>query len=216
MIDTVLFDFDGTIMDTNEIIIQSWQATFRELENREEDREILLHTFGEPLADTMRNFFPDVPLETALNIYRDYQRDNLLANIHLFPGIRRLLDELLQRQVPMALVTSRLWRTTHQAMDQFDLNKYFQCVVTADDVTRHKPDPQSVEIALKKLGSLPERTIQIGDTKHDIQCAHNAGVTAALVSWSIALSEELREGFPPEYTPDVIIDDPVQILDLLG
>ena len=215
MIDTVLFDFDGTIMDTNEVIIQSWQETFRQLEGREEDREVLLQTFGEPLEGTMRDFFPDKPLEEALEIYRGYQRTNYLPNIHLFPGIRKLLDELSERGIKMALVTSRLRHTTDQALEAFDLGKYFGYVVTADDVTRHKPDPQSVEIALAKIGSTAAHAIQIGDTKHDIQCAHNAGVPAVLVSWSLALSKELRDGFPPEYTPDVIIDHPSQILELL-
>ena len=163
----------------------------------------------------MRDFFPNVPLEEGLEIYRGYQRDNYLPNIHLFPGIRELLDELMQRQVKMALVTSRLRRTTNQALEAFDLGKYFEYVVTADDVTRHKPDPQSVEIALEKIGGKAEHAIQIGDTKHDIQCAHNAGVPAVVVSWSQALAKELRDGFPPEYTPDVIIDRPSQILDLL-
>lgn len=216
MIDTICFDFDGTIMDTNEVIIQSWQTTFRELAGREEDRDILLRTFGEPLEATMRSFFPDAPLEEALEIYRGYQRDNYLPNIQLFPGIRDLLDELAQRQVKMALVTSRLRHTTELALDRFDLNKYFGYVVTADDVTRHKPDPQSIDIALDKIGGDPAHAIMVGDTAHDIGCARNAGVTSVIVSWSAALAGPLREGFPPGTPrPDIIIDHPSQILDLL-
>ena len=57
-IDTVLFDFDGTVMNTNDVIMMSWQHTFRTLEGREEDPEVLLRTFGEPLETTMKNFFP--------------------------------------------------------------------------------------------------------------------------------------------------------------
>lgn len=143
MIDTVLFDFDGTIMDTNEVIIQSWQETFWQLEGREEDREVLLQTFGEPLEGTMRDFFPDKPLEEALEIYRSHQRTNYLPNIHLFPGIRELLDELLQRGIKMALVTSRKRHSTDQTLKVFDLGKYFDCVVTADDVTWRKPNPKA-------------------------------------------------------------------------
>ena len=59
-IDTVLFDFDGTVMNTNDVILMSWQHTFRTLENREEDPERLINTFGEPLEQTMKKFFPDV------------------------------------------------------------------------------------------------------------------------------------------------------------
>ncbi len=215
MNDTVLFDFDGTIMDTNEVIIQSWQETFRTLAGREEDRDVLLKTFGEPLEYTMRNFFPEVPVEKGLEIYRGYQRDNFLNDIQLFPGIRDLLDELSARQIKMALVTSRLKHTTMQAIDKFDMEKYFGYVVTADDVTRHKPDPQSALIALDKIGSRPDQTIMIGDTLFDILCARNAGCTSVLVSWSLSLADKLKDGFAPEEEPDRIIDDPAQILQML-
>lgn len=215
MNDTVLFDFDGTIMDTNEVIIQSWQETFRTLAGREEDRDVLLKTFGEPLEYTMRNFFPEVPVEKGLEIYRGYQRDNFLNDIQLFPGIRDLLDELSARQIKMALVTSRLKHTTMQAIDKFDMEKYFGYVVTADDVTRHKPDPQSALIALDKIGSRPDQTIMIGDTLFDILCARNAGCTSVLVSWSLSLADKIKDGFAPEEEPDRIIDDPAQILQML-
>ena len=215
MNDTVLFDFDGTIMDTNEVIIQSWQETFRTLAGREEDRDVLLKTFGEPLEYTMQNFFPEVPVEKGLEIYRGYQRDNFLNDIQLFPGIRDLLDELSARQIKMALVTSRLKHTTMQAIDKFDMEKYFGYVVTADDVTRHKPDPQSALIALDRIGSQPDQTIMIGDTLFDILCARNAGCTSVLVSWSLSLADKLKDGFAPEEEPDRIIDDPAQILQML-
>ena len=69
-IDTVLFDFDGTIMDTNNVILMSWQHTFRTLENREEDESKLTATFGEPLEYTLERFFPDVPVEESIEVYR--------------------------------------------------------------------------------------------------------------------------------------------------
>lgn len=216
MINTILFDFDGTLMDTNEIIIQSWQTTFRELEGREEDRDVLLATFGEPLEGTLEKFFPDVPLEKSLGIYRGYQLNHFLSDIHLFPGIRELLDELLSRQVPMALVTSRLKQTTEQALDAFDMNKYFRYVVTADDVTQHKPDPQCIQIAMQRLAASPDHTLMVGDSKLDIHCAHNAHISSALVSWTATMADMLGSDLPPEYTPDAIIDHPSQILELLG
>ena len=215
MINTVLFDFDGTIMDTNQIIIDSWQETFRQMEGREEATDVILKTFGEPLEATMRNFFPDADLEKSLDIYRGYQRDNFLNEIKLFPGIRQLLDELLQRQVRMALVTSRLKFTTDQAVEKFNLDKYFSYVVTANDVTKHKPDPQCINVALEHLGSLPEQSLMVGDTLFDIQCAHNAGCQSVLVSWSLSLEEKIKEGFAPGEKPHVIIDKPEQILSLL-
>lgn len=212
---TLLLDFDGTIMDTNDIIIDSWQHTFRTLRGEEGDRRAILDTFGEPLEMSMRNMFPDVPEEESLHIYRTFQRDNFVSRIHMFPGIREMLDELQARDCPMALVTSRLKFTTDQALDAFDLRKYFPVVVTADEVTRHKPDPQSAKIAMDKLGAAPEETIMVGDTLHDILCAKNAGVRAALVSWSLTLSGKGKSDFAPGQAPDILIDTPAQLLELI-
>ena len=213
--DTILFDFDGTIMDTNDVIIQSWQHTYRTYRGEEGDEDVILGTFGETLEYTMKNLFPEVPLEEALLVYRTYQRENFLKDISLVPGIIELLDELKDRGCLMAMVTSRLRYTTDQALDAFDLNKYFQYVVTADEVTRAKPDPQCVEMALEKLGSSPQRSIMTGDTIHDILCAKNAGITSVLVDWSITLGGKRREDFPADEVPDHIITDPMQLLELL-
>lgn len=268
MIDTILFDFDGTIMDTNEIIIDSWQATFRELSGKEADRDVLLKTFGEPLEATMLGFFPDVPLEESLEIYRGYQREYFIPSIRLFPGVLELLDALSREKVNMALVTSRLKFTTDQALEHFDIGKYFDYVITADEVNRHKPDPLCAQLALDALNAQPEQAIMLGDSPLDIMCARNAGVSPVLVSWSMTMADRIGSfseamlpgesypeatarmkatarmratartraaarmkeadaasrketsgiilpGFAPEETPDVIIDDPMQVLELL-
>ena len=78
----------------------------------------------------------------------------------------------------MALVTSRLKPTTYQGLDIFGIEKFFDVIITADDVTKHKPDPQPIDIALKNLESSREQAVMVGDTKQDILCAKNAGVPA--------------------------------------
>ena len=213
--DTLLFDFDGTLMDTNDVIIQSWQHTFKTFRGEEGDLDLILGTFGETLEYTMKNLFPEVPLEESLPVYRGYQRENFLSDIRLVPGIRELLDELQERGCTMGLVTSRLRFTTDQALEAFDLGKYFRHVVTADDVTRAKPDPQCVEMMLEVLDSSPERTIMTGDTIHDIQCAKNAGIESVLVDWSITLGGMKKSDFPETDAPDHIITEPGQLLDLI-
>lgn len=215
MIKTILFDFDGTIMDTNEIIIQSWQHTFRTLRGEEANRDDIIATFGETLDYSMENFFPEVSLDVSLPIYRNFQRENFITNIKLFPGIRELLDELHSRGYTMSMVTSRLRFTTEQALEEFDLGKYFAYVVTADDVTRPKPDPQAVDMALDRVGGEAESTILIGDTIHDILCAKNAGVTSALVDWSITLGGKELDDFSPEEAPNHILRKPGDLLKIL-
>ena len=210
--DTVLFDFDGTIMNTNNVILMSWQHTFQTLENRKEDESRLVRTFGEPLEVTMRKFFPDIPVDESIEIYRSFHRDNFGDLITLFPGMNELLSEVKSRGYKTGLVTSRLYQTTLEGLEKYHIKDYFDVLVTADDTTKHKPDPEPINIALRKLKSLPENSIMIGDTMYDILCAKNAGVDVALVSWSIALNED--EDFKGN-DPDYIIHEARELLDII-
>ena len=76
-----------------------------------------------------------------------------------------------------------------QGLEKYEIKDYFDTVLTADDTTRHKPDPQPINITLEKLGSVPENAIMLGDTIFDLLCAKNAGVKSVLVSWSLALGD---------------------------
>lgn len=212
MTDTVLFDFDGTIMNTNDVILMSWQHTFRTLENREEDRDRLIQTFGEPLEDTMRKFFPHVPTDEAIEIYRSFHRDNFGELISLFPGMKELLEEVKRRGFKTGLVTSRLRHTTDQGLEKYGIDHCFDAIVTAEDTDRHKPDPEPVNTALEKLGSKAENAIMLGDTMFDIMCARNAGVKSVLVSWSVAVNAHEDLG---ETAPDYIIHKPEELLELI-
>jgi len=192
---TIMFDFDGTLMDTNEIIIKSWQHTFRTVAGHEADREVLLATFGEPLVLTMKNFF-GVEGEKALeyvDIYRDYQKGIFLDSISLFPGVPEMLEELKAAGYRMALTTSRLKKTTLMAVESFDIGKYFDVIITADDCSKHKPDPEPINITLEKMGVPKDQAVMVGDTTMDTGCAANAEVTSVLVGWSMALRDPEKQ-----------------------
>lgn len=213
-IDTVLFDFDGTIMDTNNVILMSWQHTFKTLENREEDESKLTATFGEPLERTLERFFPNVPVEESIKIYRNYQRSNFSELITLFPGMKELVMKCKARGYKTGLVTSRLKITAMEGLDKFDLEKYFDVIITPEDTDKHKPDPAPVNIALERLGSKPENAVMLGDTLFDIQCSHNAGIGAVLVSWTMALAGKTKEDLG-EDAPDYIINSPDELFDII-
>ena len=210
--DTVLFDFDGTIMNTNEVILRSWQHTFQTIEHRDEDVAKIIKTFGEPLEVTMKKFFPDVPVDEAVEVYRSYHRDNFGDLITVFPGMKNLLRQVKELGEKTGLVTSRLAYTTQQGLEKYDLKDYFDVVVTAEDTKKHKPDPEPVNIALAKLDSRPEQSLMLGDTMFDILCAKNAGVTSVLVGWSLALKSGDDFG---EDAPDHVIRKAGELLELL-
>ena len=215
MIDTVLFDFDGTIMDTNDVIIGSWQHVYRTLRGEEGDLDYILSTFGEPLEYSMETSFPEVSVEKSVKIYRDWHRERFLDMIKLFPGITEMLEEVKARGYKTAIASSRLRFTLEQGLDKYDLRKYFDTIVAVEDAPNGKPAPDIVLLTLDKLDSKAESAIMIGDSRLDILCAHNAGVPCVLVGWSATLAGKTKEDFAPGEAPDYIIDQPNDLLEII-
>ncbi|MDR3365256.1 MAG: HAD-IA family hydrolase [Clostridiales Family XIII bacterium] len=212
-VNTVLFDFDGTVMDTNELILESWRHTIRTLAGREADEDEIRLTLGEVIADSMRRLLPDVDVERAVGVYRDYQRDRYLDRIRLFDGTEETLRALKAAGCKTGLATSRLKNTTEQGLAHFGIADLFDAVLTASDTDKFKPDPAPLLMILEMLGSRPEEAVFIGDTRHDIEAGLAAGVFTVLVDWSFALPPEKRKDAP---TPDAVIKDMPGILKLLG
>lgn len=212
-INTVLFDFDGTTMDTNHLIIESWQHLFRSVEGKERPVEEIVKTFGEPLYITMEKVVPQISVEEGVRIYRAYHYDNFRELIEVFPGVLSLLAQLKEKGLQVGLVTSRLWETTAIGLKKYDMEKYFDVIVTHDDTDKHKPDPAPVLLALKKLGAKAEETLMVGDSMFDIFCARNAGTKTVLVSWAMAVSEEEKNG---PHGPDYILEKPEDLFEILA
>lgn len=212
-IDTVLIDFDGTLMDTNDLIINSWMHAIKRYTGKEGNIEEVTRSFGETIAQSMPRLIPGVPFQDALDEYRKFQLDNYLENIKPFDGVSETLETLKEKGYKIAMVTSRLERSTNVGLEHFDLDKYFEVVITADNCKEHKPSPLPLLMAMEALGSSPENTIMIGDTKHDIEAAKAAGVTSVLVDYSVALPHERRNEVEK---PDYIIEQFADILTLVG
>ncbi|MDD7409198.1 MAG: HAD-IA family hydrolase [Anaerovoracaceae bacterium] len=210
----VLFDFDGTIMDTNDLINRSWRYTFEQISGNVPSDEVIYSTYGEILEDTMRDFFggTDEDIQKHIEIYRSYHKKHFDEDIHLFPGIKELLSDLKDRGYTVALVTSRLAQTTYKGLDDFGIREMFDALVTADDTDIHKPQPEPALAALRKIGMKPGEAVMLGDTWMDMECARRAGVTPVLAGWSEAYkySKEKVMG-KPEYT----VHKPAEFLDLL-
>lgn len=196
-LDTILFDLDGTVLNTNHLIIESFQHTYKMITGVERSIDYIVKSFGEPLAVTMKREF-DIPVEEAIKIYRDFHYDQFENLIDIFAGIEEEVKNLYEKGYKLGIVTSRLKNTTIRGLKKYNLDQYFHCIVTADDSKKHKPDPEPILIALEMLESRPENVIMIGDSIFDIQCAKNAGVRSAVVTWS-ALPKESYLSENPDY-----------------
>lgn len=181
----ILFDLDGTLIDTNRLIVDSFKHTYKQhLDMDISEGEILKH-FGEPLITTLRRYSIEKS-EDMLVTYKQFNESVHDDYVTLCTGARECLEELSSLGCIMAVVTSKLGAVADRGLQLFDIKKYFEKVVAFEDTDRHKPEPQPILKALELLGAEKENAIMIGDSIFDIQCAKNAGVKSILVKWSAA------------------------------
>ncbi len=210
-INTIIFDFDGTIADTNRLIIDSWHAVYRAYTGKDGDEDYILSTFGEPLYHSMAKAFPDKDLEETVSIYRNYQKEIFNDEISIFPGMDELIRNLKAHEFKLGIVTSRLKASTLQGLKVFGLDDIVDEIVTVEDTDKHKPDPEPAVICLERLGANPDEAIMVGDSLFDMGCGKNAGMKTVMVGWSAAangtlesvavqgISEEESKSFVPDY-----------------
>lgn len=211
-VNAVLFDFDGTVANTNGLIIDSWQYVYKQILGREADEADIKASFGEPLAVTMAKVFPSTPVEEAIDLYRGHQKDIYEEMIEPFPGMVELIKGLKAKGFKVSITTSRLRNSTLIGLRKFGLMDDIDEIITCEDTDKHKPDPEPVLISLERLGVKAEEALMIGDSMFDIKCAHNAGVKAVLVGWAEAVSEEDLNG--PD-KPDYYIEQAEALFDIL-
>ncbi len=205
MIDTVIFDFDGTLADTSQIVINSFKHTYSVFGKDGFDEDYVMSTFGEPLALTLRRDFSEHCFEDVIACYRDYQVERFKDEVKLYETVIETLEYLKNKNIKMGIATSRLKNSTLEAIDSLNIKKYFDAVITADDVKKHKPDKEPLIKTMELLGSNAENTLYVGDSKFDMECAINSNVTPILCGWH-KLSKELKEQYKIKYVLDKMID----------
>ncbi len=210
MIEYVLFDLDGTIVNTNELIINSFMHALKENNLPPLSREQIIPHMGTTLQQQISTFSGLVDtsaLEKSYRAFNNAHHDELIAS---FPRVNETMDELLRRGIKLGIVTTKIRPTTLRALEMFDLLKYMETIVTVNDVEHAKPHPEPVLTALRNLNADPQRTLMVGDSTVDIQSAQAAGVRVAGVSWSLKGEETLRK-----YHPDYIIQDMTDLLTIV-
>ena len=225
----IIFDFDGTLANTNDIIVASWQATYEHYLGHTLPVREIEASFGEILVNTIGRMIPDAPVNEVVDFYRSYQDSHQQEyEVYVFEGVRELLEQLRARGCIIGVGTSRTAYSFRNYMKKLEMDQLVDEVVTMNDVSSHKPDPETIDALLKKMmanagepydecSGIPEHVrdaaVMIGDTKYDIGCANNAGVDSVIVGWSHYVDEEamLAEGFVPTYR----IDAPEQLLEMI-
>lgn len=190
IIKCVLFDLDGTLLNTNSLVVESFKHTVRQHLRREIAAEELYAHFGEPLIDIMRRLSPE-QAEVMVTTYREFnlkKHDELAAP---FPGAAEILADLNGRGYRLGVVTSKIRHMAERGLKLFGLDRWLDLLVGFEDTARHKPHPEPINIALDRLTAHPNEVIMVGDSPFDLECARNAGVLSAAVKWSVHPPEKL-------------------------
>ncbi|GFZ94402.1 pyrophosphatase PpaX [Paenibacillus marchantiophytorum] len=214
MIQTVLFDLDGTIVDTNELIVQSFLHSLEGETPEPLSRELIIPNMGRPLVEQMEFFTGQTEKTQVDALIKKYRTFNLSKHDELvkeFPNVHTVMEKLHANGIKIGIVTSKIRQTTLMGLKLCGLDTFISTIVTVEDVKEAKPHPEGILAALKELGSSPGQAIMVGDSHYDIEAAQNAGVTAVGVTWSWK-GRSYLEG----YNPDYLIDDMYDLLPIVG
>jgi pyrophosphatase PpaX len=207
-----LFDLDGTVIDTLELIIQTFQNTASIFRSCSLSRDNILKTIGLPLIEQLRillHSMDDKESEEVIETHRNFQKKIFRDYIQLYPGVQDLFNVLHKHNKKLGIVTSRDKESTLSFLTHLNINREFSVIITKNDTTAHKPNPQPVLTGIQKLNSDCKETVFIGDSVFDIEAGKAAKVSTGFVSWGTTRVEELTS------TPDYTFSSPIEILTLL-
>lgn len=179
----ILFDLDGTLIDTSNLIIQSFQHTFDLHYGRPLTPEEVYAFFGKPLKATMEYYGPD-KVDELIKTYREFNlahHDRLTTG---FDGVPETMRKIHNTGILMAIVTSKTRSTAIRGLRLFHMDQYFSVVIGHEECQKHKPDPEPVLKALEAIGLQPADCLMVGDSSFDLASARAAGVKTAAVRWS--------------------------------
>ena len=211
----VIFDFDGTLADTKENIILTFQMTMKELGVEIKSRQECAATIGLTLEDAFKVLYPGMAAEKYIllrDTYRRIFKENCKILVPgLFPEVMETLEELRRRGYLMSIASSRQSPSLHSFLEDMKIAHLFEYAVGGDNVEHPKPAPDAVLQILRHYNLSAEEAFVVGDMPFDINMATNAGVKSCGVTWGNADAAQLRES-----GANYVIDKMSQLLEILN
>lgn len=208
MYKNILFDIDGTIVDTEKSIIYSLQKVLLEEFNMKKEYDELKFVLGIPGIYSLEKMnIPKDRIDEIAGKWSNYI-STYQDEVKLYPNIESVISYLAQKNINLGIVTSKDDDEMIREFNPFNLNKYFNCIVTASSTKLHKPNPEPVLKALELLNIQTEDTIYIGDSIYDMKSAKSAGISFGLAKWGAVNTSDLNE-------VDHYLDDPMDIMNLI-
>jgi HAD superfamily hydrolase (TIGR01509 family) len=208
---TILFDLDGTLLQSTEMIIEAFKMTFEVFCPNEEVTEDTYSSFlGQTLFQTFESYVKDDKVvKDMVAFYRKASDALMEEDLKAYPGARDTLLMFKKKGLDVGIVTSKMRGIASTHLKRIGLDDLIDGMISFEDVTNHKPDPEPIWKALALFKAKPASTIYVGDHENDIIAAKKAGVMTCAVTYSRRLSEMLA------YNPDFVIDELINLKDIV-
>lgn len=208
-IDTILFDFDGTLANTNQLIAKSHLSVLDHYyPGQYTEKDVILFN-GPSLEETYEKINP-AQKEEMIAAFRKYNFENHDELIAHFPGVLDGLEQLKQAGFKLVIVSMKLSQLVKKGMEQLNMTHLVDAVVGKEMTTKHKPNSEPLRLAAELVGSKLENCVMVGDSPQDILAGKNAEIPAVLVGWC-----EKDVSMMKQYEPDLVIDSMNDLFDFV-
>lgn len=206
-IKTVLFDFDGTLADSNELIAVSHLHVLEKYFPGKYNRQSVLAFNGPSLDEVYREVYPEKSAQLVAE-YREFNHYHHDDYLEIFPMVAEVLVELKKQGIKLAVVSTKARPLLNHGLNLLGIHDYFDIILGGDDYQHPKPNPEPLLLAMEKLSATAETTIMVGDNWQDLEAAKRAKVRSVFVRWSEKTAEEMNP-----YSPDKIAETMVELLE---
>ena len=191
----LLFDLDGTLCDTDEMIVQTMLSIYKEYKpTKERSREELYYFSGPPIRETLKREFPNYDADEMYDVFKRVSKGFYKDTVKPYKDEIDVLTKLKNKGYQLGVVTNKGLPLTLYSLELCHINHLFDVIISADDVAIPKPDPTGVEMAMKRLGIKDKKEVlYIGDNDIDDETAKNASVDSLLVTWGPRTITRLKE-----------------------
>jgi phosphoglycolate phosphatase/pyrophosphatase PpaX len=207
----VIFDLDGTLADTFELIFSSWNAAVGPVVGRYYNDAEVIARFGPTEVEMIRREIPPEYHEAAIRRFRERYEQDHAQLVSVFAGVREMLAALSSSRIPMGVMTGKGRDTADITLAKLGWTKLFGSVVTGDEITRAKPDPQGVLLVAQQLGIDPASCRYVGDAPADIRAGKAAGMKTVWAAWHPIYADEIAR-----LAPDLVAKTPAEVLKILA
>lgn len=183
--DLILFDLDGTIADTDELIVETMNILYDKYRNgKRTPKEEIYYFSGPPIGDTLKKEFPHMDTEKLIDEFASISWDLYASIVTSYPHCLEALAELKDKGIKLGVVTSKMHETSLYCLKMIKLDKLITYVCAYDDVSKPKPSGEGIIKSMSAFGIKDKsKVLYVGDNASDYECAKDAGVDSMIVSW---------------------------------